>query len=206
MVAQSSVFQNFWLPNATTWFYFSFLLAVALFFKFSRLFSVRNWDVVTIFLLVPGILLIEDAQPSPAQKRQATANLIADVSNSAVAAPVTGLTGVSALARAGELVPKSSLKWGYIWLLCGSGYFLVRCLFDLAGVQRPACQPNLNCGGLAWLAGALFISLTAVAIRPEDGRPIQVAPNSQLQAPKESESDKVGREPAALEIGQRSLA
>ena len=41
----SSILQNFWLPNATTWFYFSVLLAVALFFKFSRLLSVRNWDV-----------------------------------------------------------------------------------------------------------------------------------------------------------------
>src|SRR5882672_802493 len=132
MVAQSPVFQNFWLPNATTWFYFSLLLAVALFFKFSRLFSVRNWDIITIFLLVPGILLIEDAQPSPAQKRLATANLIGDVSAGVLATPATGLTGVGALAHASELVPKASLKWGYIWLLVGSGYFLVRCLFDLA--------------------------------------------------------------------------
>ena len=69
MVAQSPVFQNFWLPNATTWFYFSLLLAVALFFKFSRLLSVRNWDVVTVFLLVPGMLLIEDAQPTASQQR-----------------------------------------------------------------------------------------------------------------------------------------
>src|SRR5438874_2512919 len=206
MVAQSPVFQNFWLPNATTWFYFSLLLAVALFFKFSRLFSVRNWDVITIFLLVPGILLIEDAQPSPQQKRQAAAGLFADVSTGVLATPVTGMTGVGALAHASELVPKPSLKWGYVWLLVGSGYFLLRCLFDLALVQRPALQPNLNFGGLAWLAGTLFICLTAVAFRPEDGRALPVAPNQQLQAPKETESDKVGREPAALEIGQRSLA
>lgn len=46
------------LPNASTWFYFSMLLAVALFFKFARFFSVRNWDVLTAFLLVPGLLLL----------------------------------------------------------------------------------------------------------------------------------------------------
>jgi len=110
MVAQSPVFQNFWLPNATTWFYFSLLLAVALFFKFSRLFSVRNWDVVTIFLLVPGILLIEDAQPGPQQKRQAAASLFADVSTAVLATPVTGMTGVGALAHASELVHNPPLQ------------------------------------------------------------------------------------------------
>src|SRR4051794_5042065 len=63
-MASATVFFDFSLPNATTWFYFSFLLAVALFFKFSRLLSVRNWDVVTVFLLVPGLLLIQDARPN----------------------------------------------------------------------------------------------------------------------------------------------
>ena len=34
------IFFDFNLPNGTTWFYFSLLLAVALFFKFSRVLSV----------------------------------------------------------------------------------------------------------------------------------------------------------------------
>src|SRR5262249_34990037 len=52
----------------------------------------------------------------------------------------------------------------------GSAYFLGRCLVDLTLVQRPALAPNLNLGGLAWMAGALFISLVAVAVnrRPDD--------------------------------------
>ncbi len=54
------IFLNCELPNATTWFYFSLLLAVALFFKFSRLLSVRNADVVSLFLLVPGLLLVQE--------------------------------------------------------------------------------------------------------------------------------------------------
>ena len=62
MFASPTVFLEFNLPNATTWFYFSFLLAVALFFKFSRLLSMRNWDVLTIFLLVPGLLLLQEAR------------------------------------------------------------------------------------------------------------------------------------------------
>src|SRR5437868_15527877 len=58
-----SVFLDFNLPKATTWFYFSALLAVALFFKFSRFLSVRNWDVVALFLLVPGLLLLLEPGP-----------------------------------------------------------------------------------------------------------------------------------------------
>jgi hypothetical protein len=112
-------FREFDLPNAATWFYFSALLAVALFFKFSRFLSVRNWDVVALFLLVPGLLLVRR--------------------------------------------PESELI-GYVWLFAGSAYFLARCLLDLTLVQRPALAPNLNLGGLAWLAGALFVSLVTVAV------------------------------------------
>ena len=46
------------------------------------------------------------------------------------------------------------LWYGYLWLLLGSAYFICRCLFDLILVQRPALAPNLQTGGLAWLAGA----------------------------------------------------
>jgi hypothetical protein len=57
----SSIFLDFYLPNATTWFYLSALLAVALFYQFHRLLSLRNWDLVTIFMLVPGLLLLQEA-------------------------------------------------------------------------------------------------------------------------------------------------
>jgi uncharacterized membrane protein YhaH (DUF805 family) len=56
----TSIFLDFNLPNATTWFYLSSLLAVALFFKFNRLLSLRNWDLLSLFLLVPGLLLLQE--------------------------------------------------------------------------------------------------------------------------------------------------
>ena len=61
MMADGSIFLDITLPNAPTWFYFSALLAVALFFKFTRLLSMRNLDVVMMFLLVPGLLLLIEA-------------------------------------------------------------------------------------------------------------------------------------------------
>src|SRR5215472_16767450 len=121
MSANSSIFFDIELPNATTWFYFSALLAVALFFKFNRLLSIRNSYVLSLFLPMPGFLLLAQQGVNP--------------------------------------------FWGYAWLLAASGYFLLRCLFDLTLVRRPVLSPNLNFGGLVWLAGALFVSLIAVASR-----------------------------------------
>lgn len=126
-MADSSVFFKAELPNPTTWFYASGLLAVALFFKFSRVFSVRNLDILTLYLFAPGLLLIMEQRHA---------------------------------------------LWGYVWLVCASLYFLARCLADLTFVRRPALGSNLDLSGLAWLAGALFVSLVAVAGRqPEQPRP-----------------------------------
>jgi hypothetical protein len=97
------------------------LLAVALFFKFSRFLSVRNLDVFALFAPTPGLLL---------------------------------------LLESGGRKP-----WGYLALLCASGFLFVRCIVDLVLVRRPALTPNMNIAGLAWLGGALFLSLIAVAVR-----------------------------------------
>ena len=43
--------------EATTWAYVSSLLMLALFFKFSRVWSIRNLDLVLLVLLAPGLLL-----------------------------------------------------------------------------------------------------------------------------------------------------
>jgi hypothetical protein len=136
MTASASIFTEINLPNAATWFYFSALLAVALFFKFQRLLSVRNWDVLTLYLLAPGLVLLEDKGARPV--------------------------------------------WAYLWLVGASAYYFVRCLMDLALVRRPALRPNLNLAGLAWLGGALYVSLIAVAAnrpaaRSEKGGPPNLA-------------------------------
>jgi hypothetical protein len=45
--------------DPTTWVYLSSLLTIGLFFKFSRLLSVRNLDLIGLILLAPGLLLVE---------------------------------------------------------------------------------------------------------------------------------------------------
>lgn len=44
--------------SPTTWVYLSSLLMIGLFFKFSRLWSVRNLDLILLSLLAPGLLLV----------------------------------------------------------------------------------------------------------------------------------------------------
>jgi len=43
----------------TTWAYLSSLLMLALFFKFNRFWSVRNFDLCLLILLAPGLLMVE---------------------------------------------------------------------------------------------------------------------------------------------------
>ena len=74
----ASIFFDFNLPNATTWFYLSSLLAVALFFKFNRLLSIRNLDVLTLFLLVPALLLIQEPRERPAAGKKHPAAVVAN--------------------------------------------------------------------------------------------------------------------------------
>ena len=52
----SSLFQYEMLP--TTWFYLSAIIVLATFFKFNRVWSVRNFDLICVLLLTPGLLLV----------------------------------------------------------------------------------------------------------------------------------------------------
>jgi hypothetical protein len=212
MNAPVSIFLDFNLPNATTWFYFSFLLAMALFFKFNRLFSLRNWDLITLFLLVPGLLLLQSAkhQPAPPQeqvKAEDVAQLVLQGGQQAFAAPAAGAVAAVHLVPPRQLTnhESNSVLWfPYLWLLGGSAYLLLRCLADLALIRRPALAPNLNFAGLAWLAGALFICLAAVAYRPPTPEP-GAAPSAPPPAAPVKSPETVGQPTAAVELAQTSL-
>ena len=55
----SSIFLEFQLPNSPTWFYFSIFITIAFFLNFPRLLCQRNWDLLLLFIFVPGFLLLE---------------------------------------------------------------------------------------------------------------------------------------------------
>lgn len=171
---QNSIFLDFHLPNATTWFYFSVMLAVAMFFQFTRVFSLRNWDLLTIFILVPGLLFVQSGHD-----RRREALQLADAATRLFCLPdADGNAALAAALLEGPAqrrheVARQLLEQGYQWLLIGSAYWILRCVLDLAFVRRPGLTPNLSPAGLGWLAISLFLALGAVAIMrppPDEGR------------------------------------
>ncbi|MEX1232843.1 MAG: hypothetical protein WEB58_21530 [Planctomycetaceae bacterium] len=46
--------------NHATWFYLSFLLITAVFFRFSRIWSIRNFDLLLLLMLSPGLLIVRE--------------------------------------------------------------------------------------------------------------------------------------------------
>ena len=147
----ASIFYEFALPNAATWFYFSLLLGLAVFFRFDRILSLRNWDVVSLYLFVPGLLLLIDAHAT-------------------LAAEPPPVGDFERKTTEGERL----LQIGYIWLIVGSVYFFARTLFDLGLEKRPSLTQNLNLPGLVWLAGALAVTLGVIAVRRMPDAPQQV--------------------------------
>src|SRR5262245_54202863 len=138
-MAPASVFLDVLMPTPATWLYVAAPLAVALFFQFTRLFCVRNLDVLTLFLFAPGLLLLGESH-----------HLLQ-------AAWALDPAAVDEFRQLRSRAEQFNL-WGYVWLITASGYFLLRCLADLTLVRRPALGANLNLSGLAWLAGSLFVS------------------------------------------------
>jgi hypothetical protein len=55
----SDILFHYYGVNPTSWFYLASLLSIALFFKFNRVLSVRNLDLVGLILLAPGLLAVE---------------------------------------------------------------------------------------------------------------------------------------------------
>jgi hypothetical protein len=72
-----NILNQFELPDSTTWIYLSSLITVAVFFKFSRFWSVRNLDLVGLVALAPGLLLVAQGrglgQPQAAENAQLVA-------------------------------------------------------------------------------------------------------------------------------------
>jgi hypothetical protein len=154
---RSSILFELHLPNAATWFYFSLFLSVALFFQFTRVFTLRNWDLLALFLFVPGFLIIQEARQQPPPPATA-------------ATPDPSPSAPAARADRDRFL-------GYEWLMAATGYWFARCLFDLTAPKRTLPAPNLVTPALIWFGASLFVCLVAVNfVRPTDpwgpvGRP-----------------------------------
>jgi hypothetical protein len=119
------------------------ILTISLFFQFARPFSLRNLDLLILFLLAPGFLLLQEAHAVIA-------------AGNAVAEPEK-----TRLLDQG----KRELLFAYGWLLVGSACWFARTMVDLTLIRRPPLSPNLTTAGLACLGLALIVGQSSVALR-----------------------------------------
>lgn len=179
----SELFLGYESINPASWVYVSSLAIIGLYFKFNRLLSVRNIDLILIVLLGPGVLFVNygeaqrtDALLKLAPIRQKIADEIDEARQRAEEkwrsqeAPPNpeeaALPTVAEYPLPPDLVAQRARgSWfemfGYTWLF-GVGVLLItRMLLDPLMERRPLLEPNLSLGGLAWIGGALFIFLMA---------------------------------------------
>lgn len=120
--------------NSATWFYLSLLLIVAVYFRFRRLWSLRNLDLLLLISVSPGLLFLDAARIMP----------------------------VATEAQRDEV--QSILSLGYGWLFVTTGLILIRLFADSWFKRRPLIEQNLNSGGLIFLCVAAFVfQVTRVA-------------------------------------------
>ena len=151
--------------QVTNWAYLSSLLMLALFFKFNRFWSVRNFDLILIVLLAPGVLLVLHGTEKDRASRQESPPIVepqADVSSAYLSAdgldsnvmpaPDPGQASLNGSLSGGQRM----VLFGYIWLFVVCGIFLLRLLLDPLLVRKPLLDPNLSVGGLVFLACSLL--------------------------------------------------
>ena len=168
----------------STWAYLSSLLMLALFFKFNRFWSVRNFDLCLIILLAPGLLLIEGGRQWEAQNKSVavSASDLAQSPEKNIPPSASQLSGDSELETANsqdQELPEGEQKgagekelnldskgvvWqrlGYYWLFSIGGLILIRMLIDPSLTRRPQLEPNLAIGGMVFFGFSLMMFLFA---------------------------------------------
>jgi hypothetical protein len=181
--------------DPTTWAYVSSLMMVAIFFKFSRFWSVRNFDLVLLIMLAPGLILIQRgftallevsptdvqtvvaAEGSPPEVRSDPSDRLdplARGSNPTTAATGGTTIGANELPGPRELPSdvargRRLVRNGFLWLLAISLIWLIRLLLDPTMVRRPLLDPNLSTGGMLFMGCCLYFFLMANVIigKPE---------------------------------------
>ena len=172
----------------TTWAYLSSLLMLALFFKFNRFWSFRNFDLFLIILLTPGLLMVHFGQESASidREKSLTHQVIEDTSlpsddstrastspknlpeivdadtknKDAELKPGTETTPAPTAGSKHPLTRNQLLEHsGYIWMFSVGLLWLIRLFFDPMLIRKPMLEPNLSIGGLVFLACSLMIFL-----------------------------------------------
>lgn len=158
------------------WLFYAALLVLAVFFRFSRLISVRNLDLLLI-LAISTTLILTATWPSTA-----------DVSTQSVASEAVG----------------SLSRYSPTILLGLSVMLIIRLIFDESLTRRPRLEQNLNQQGMTFLCVPAFVILmtSVFVVDPPGGNVDAVESGKALlerQAIGETEADDDEQQPAPTE-------
>lgn len=133
--------------ESPTWLLYVALLVIAVFFRFSRLLSVRNLDLVFLLFLSTALVITAATRPDDSPVEQpiaAAADAGADVET-----------------RADESQQVSAHYWSSVTVLALSILLIFRLIFDESFTRRPRLEQNLNHAGLTFLFLPAFSILMA---------------------------------------------
>ena len=160
--------------DGTTWAFAASLLMISIFFKFNRLWSVRNLDLLLIILLAPFLLMVQHGtnvrwqetadgtavfETAAAPSSPAAGQMVSTIQNDTASAP--SLPSFTDDSNAAESRGLALQRKGYIGLFIVSAIYLIRMLIDPVLVRRPLLNPNLTLGGLIFLGCCLILLLLA---------------------------------------------
>lgn len=167
--------------DPTTWAYVSSILILIVFFKFSRVWSVRNFDLILLVLLAPGLILTQkgftillNTPPVPTPTSGVASDPSSPTSEASSiksdAQPGIANSVTQADAENSHTSPEIEnglrlVRNGFLWILGVSLVWLVRLLLDPTMVRRPLLEPNLSLGGMSLACAALFLFIMANVIR-----------------------------------------
>lgn len=173
------------------WWLYSALLLFAIFFRFSRVFSIRNLDLCLLLVLAlcaTATLKYRDeiwapeAQESSDGEDSIKGNVVASRADDPTAAsevqkvgtdsvPETGSATTDVIVAETPKTPAPTLHPGYTWgstiLLVTSFLLIIRLVFDESLTRRPRLDQNLNAAGITFLCIPAFaLLITAIAQNP----------------------------------------
>lgn len=151
--------------DPTTWAYLSSLLMIALFFKFNRVWSVRNIDLMLLIALAPGLLIVDNAQRGQAKLLVRAKELAAVPDAPDPLGQDADIVSMAESELAGLTKANDELRnlerRGFVMLFVVNTILLIRLLFDPTMVRRPLLDPNLSTGGLIFICCSLFTFVMA---------------------------------------------
>lgn len=173
----------------STWAYLSSLLMLALFFKFNRFWSFRNFDLILLIMLAPGLLMVHygihppqtivesfssasgevtsepnsDENPEVEQANQDESKTTDDKPGEEESVESSGDEATAEVAEYTDLQlwQRRLQRRGFLWLFGIGTIWVIRMLVDPSLIKKPFLEANLGSGGLIFLACSLMVFLFA---------------------------------------------